>query len=122
MANITGQSINIEPMVLGFQGNHLTSMERYLKASGSKSKFNTLQRETADKGSFPMATTETLQRTVAQEPRKVVYSNGLMTAPLISGRATVSDNPEQRAKDELQGAEMVVGNTIRDYSNIPHLR
>jgi hypothetical protein len=118
--NITGQSISYEPYSMGISGEHLTGLERYLKASGTQSKFNTLQREVKDKNeSYPMATTETLQRTLANDPRKTVVSNGIMTAPLISGRATSMDNAEQRMKDNKQGLGMVSVNTALTKQNTP---
>jgi hypothetical protein len=118
--NITGQSISYEPYSLGISGDHPTTMELYLKASRAPHNVSTLQQEVKNKNkSFPMATVETLQRTLAQDPRKTVVSNGIMTAPLISGRATAMDNAEQRMKDRRQGLGMVSVNTALNKQNIP---
>ena len=58
-----------------------------------------------------MASTETLQRTLAQDPREQVVSNGIMTAPLISGLASDPFGSGHRQKEELLGENIMNANT-----------
>ena len=118
--NITGQSIRTEPMVLG--NNKLfapTSLERYntAKRGGSRSSKSVYDLEiTHSRKSPAMATTETLQRTLAQNPRQQVYSNGIMTAPLISGLAS---NEINRPNENRDGRDIMNTNTRIVETNTP---
>lgn len=91
--DITGQSIRTEPVDMGFSINsyYPTSLQRYMtaKSSGSRSSKSTYDREVEDAREQPaLSALETVQRTVAQNPRQTIVSNGIMTAPLISGLAS----------------------------------
>lgn len=121
---ISGQSIRYEPITLGIDPNsyHPTSLERFQMASGSRSMKNIYERENkSNNGSMAMATTETLQRTLAQNPRETVYSNGLTTAPLISGLASDTSGGLVRQKEAAEGRDIMLVNTIRDAQNIPQI-
>ena len=118
---ITGQSIRYEPSILGVSGFHKTGLQRFVNARGDKSRLNVLQREAKSGSGVAMSTTETLQRTLAQNPRQQVVSNGLMTAPLISGRASDTSGGVVRTNERAEGRDMMLVNTIRNAQDIPQI-
>lgn len=117
---ITGQSIKYEPTILGYAGYHPTSAQRYAAASGNtaESKLTVLNEESIEAGSKAPSTLETLQRTIANAPRKQVISNGILSAPLISGMASDFTGAE-RKNDVAEGREIMSENTARNVSDIP---
>lgn len=120
---ITGQSIRYEPVSLGIglDSFHPTSFERYARAQQAvaSSKLNVMSRE--DKGAIAPATTETLQRTLALNPRETQYSNGISTAPLISGLASDTSGGYMRAREIAEGRDMMLVNTIRNAQYLPQI-
>ena len=124
--NITGQSIRTEPIKLGLKtgGFHPTAMNRYATArrSGSRSSKSVYDREIASKRESPaMASTETLQRILGNETHKTAVSNGIMSRPLISGRASLEFQPDTRMNAFKDGNEIMADNTHIVEENTPKI-
>lgn len=124
--DITGQSIRTEPISLGIEPGsfHPTAMDRFLtaKSGGSRSSKSVYDRELASQSTQPaMAITEALQRTLADDPRKTTMSNGVMSRPLISGRASLEFQPDTRMNDFREGSAMMANNTRIVERNTPQI-
>jgi hypothetical protein len=123
---ITGQSIRTEPIGLGINPNsyHKTTIQRYINArnSGGKSYKSTYDREVKNSREQPaLSITETLFRTVADSPRDTEYSNGIFSAPLISGLASIPRGSKDRLIKNLEGANILKRNTSIMQRHTPQM-
>ena len=125
--DITGTSIRTEPLILKKGANmyYPTSLERYITAKNETSRDRKTTYDLEKKNGHlttAMATTETLQRTLANNPRGQISSNGIMTAPLISGMASDPIGSGYRQNERKEGEDIMNYNTQIVEANTPKIQ
>ena len=124
--DITGTSIRTEPLILkrGKDMYYPTSMQRYITAKNETSRDKKTTYDLEKKNGHlttAMATTESLQRTLANNPRGQISSNGIMTAPLISGMASDPIGSGHRQNEQKEGEDIMNYNTRIVEANTPKI-
>ena len=124
--DITGTSIRTEPLILkrGKDMYYPTSMQRYITAKNETSRDKKTTYDLEKKNGHlttAMATTESLQRTLANNPRGQISSNGIMTAPLISGMASDPMGSGHRQNEQKEGEDIMNYNTRIVEANTPKI-
>lgn len=117
--NITGQSVKLEPIILGKRDlYHPSSLERFLKATSKSSTVYNLEKKDSQ---IPMSSIETLQRTLAENQRGQVRSSNISYASPISGRASTPFNSEYRRDGVNEGYAMLKNNNNIVKQNTPDI-
>jgi len=124
--DITGTSIRTEPLILkrGTDMYYPTSMERYITAKNETARDKKTTYDLERKNGHlttAMATIESLQRTLANNPRKQITTNGLMSAPLISGMASDPIGSGHRERERMEGEDIMDYNTRIVEANTPKI-